>query len=78
MIMEKAPAFFVPASTPENQETNYSDLAKMAGRTVPPIERRIHSITFTHNGEEWTATVGEKLTGVKYKTSRGNEITGRT
>lgn len=68
--MGKLPAFFVPAATPENQESAFADLAKFGRSAVPPVERRIYSITYTHNGEEWTATIGEKLTGVRYKTSR--------
>ena len=68
--MEKPPAFFVPAATPENQESVYAELAKMGRSSVPPDSSRIYSITYTHDGEEWTATVGEKLKGVRYKTSR--------
>jgi hypothetical protein len=68
--MEKPPAFFVPAATPENQETVYVDLAKLGRCAVPLVERRIYSITYTHDGEEWTATVGQHLKGVRYRTSR--------
>jgi hypothetical protein len=68
--MEKPPAFFVPAATPENQESVYAEFAKQAGRSALPVIDRIYSITYRHDGEEWTATVGEKLKGVGYKTSR--------
>ncbi len=64
--MEKPPAFFLPAATPENQETVFADLAKFSRCAVPPAERRIYSITYTHDGEEWTAS----LKGVRYRTSR--------
>jgi hypothetical protein len=70
--MADAPAFFVPASTPENQEEHYAGLAKMAGRSVPPaVGSRIYSIRYKHNGEEWTATVGETLSGKRYVRPRG-------
>jgi hypothetical protein len=69
-IMEKPPAFFVPAATPENQESVYADFAKLTRSAVPPVVRRIYSITYNHDGEEWTATVGQNLTGVRRKTSR--------
>jgi hypothetical protein len=68
--MEKPPAFFVPAATPENLESVYADFAKMCRSAVPPVEQRIYSITYTHDGEDWTATVGKNLTGVRHKTSR--------
>jgi hypothetical protein len=67
---EKPPAFFVPAATPDNQESVYADFAKMARSSVPPVSSRIYSITYKHDGEEWTATVGENLEGVRYKSSR--------
>ena len=56
--MEKPAAFFVPAATPDNQESVYAELARLSRCAVPPVERRIYSITYTHDGEEWTATVG--------------------
>jgi hypothetical protein len=68
--MEMPPAFFVPATTPENQESIYAELAKMGQCSVPAMSSRVYSITYTHDGEEWTATVGEPLKGVRYKTSR--------
>lgn len=66
----KPPAFFVPAATPENQESVYADFAKMGRSSVLPVSQRIYSITYTHDGEDWTATVGEHLKGVGYKSSR--------
>jgi len=59
------PAFFVPAATPENSEEVYADLARIAGAEVPPLRERVYSIEFVHDGETWTATVGEKLRGLK-------------
>ena len=74
--MVEAPSFFLPAATPDNQESVYSDLAQWCHRSVPSLDRRIYSITYTHDGEEWTATVGERLHGTRRRTtrSRGKRI----
>lgn len=63
--MTEAPTFFVPAAAPESEESVYADFAKWCGRTVPPVESRIFSITYRHDGDEWTATVGETLRGIR-------------
>jgi hypothetical protein len=68
--MSNAPAFFVPAATTENIERVYASFAEMAGRTVPPPGERVYSITYVHNGEEWTATVGERLCGKRYTVTK--------
>jgi hypothetical protein len=65
-----APPFFVPGANPETQESIYAALAKFCGSTVPVIEQRIYSITYVHDGEEWTATVGEALRGRRHSTTR--------
>lgn len=59
------PSFFVPGVTPEYQETEYEKFAKWCSRTAPKIGSRIYSITYIHNDEEWTATVGKPLRGKK-------------
>ena len=61
--MPEAPSFFVPGVNPEDQEEAYGDFATRCGRSLPPPEERIYSITFRHDGEEWVATVGKTLTG---------------
>lgn len=58
-----APKFFVPAATADNVESVYANFAEWCHRGVPKLENRIYSITFVHDGEEWTATVGEALSG---------------
>src|SRR6267143_4823594 len=68
--MADAPSFFVPAATPDNQESVYAGFAEWCQRPVSPLERRIYSITYVHDGDEWTATVGEALRGIRYRTSR--------
>jgi hypothetical protein len=40
-------------------------LAAFCSVPVPPQGERVYSITFRHNREEWTATVGRLLTGTK-------------
>jgi hypothetical protein len=68
--MSDAPEFFVPAATAENQEEVYGGFAKMCGRPIPDIKKRIYSITYVHDGEEWTATVGESLHGIGHRITR--------
>lgn len=63
--MTEAPPFFVPAATAENQETVYGQLAARCDIAPPPKAERIYSIVFENHGEEWTATVGESLRGVR-------------
>lgn len=74
--MAAAPPFFVPAATTDNQESVYAEFARWCSRPVPSLERRIYSIAFVHDGEEWTATVGETLRGKRFRTthSRGMKI----
>lgn len=60
---------FVPEpAKSDKQEEAYAEFARMAGRAIP--ERRIYSITFVHDGEEWMATVGEQLRGIKHRMTR--------
>ena len=73
--MSKAPAFFVPASTPETQESLYASFAKSCKREVPAPGERIFSIAFSQYGENWEATVGQPLQGSKNVTRR--RILGR-
>lgn len=72
--MAEAPQFFVPAATPDNQESVYADFARWCGCPVPSLERRIYSITYVHDGEEWTATVGESLRGRRFRTTRSRGV----
>jgi len=62
------PSFFVPHIDPEKHEEIYAELAQIAQRAVPLAGSRIYSITFRHNGETWTATVGETLKGTRIHT----------
>lgn len=67
--MNDAPAFFVPAATPEQEEAVFVGLARIAdGAAVPPIGERIYSITYSHDGEIWTSTVGETSRGIRRRT----------
>jgi hypothetical protein len=62
--------FFVPGATPEGQEAVFVELARFAGQLVPQLSERVYSITYDYDGEEWRATVGETLRGVRPKRSR--------
>ncbi len=57
-------AFFIPrASDDEQAERLYDALAEFAGCEPAPPGRRVRSITFTQDGAQWTASVGEELGG---------------
>lgn len=62
-MLSEIPRFFVPAATLDNEESMYADFAKWCHCAVPERNNRIYSMTFVHDGEEWTATVGETLSG---------------
>lgn len=62
--------FFVPKADPDEAESVYGQLAACCGRPVPAHGRRISSITFTHNGEQWTAEVGKRLSGSRTRQRR--------
>jgi len=62
--------FNLPGVAAEDLEERYSEYARFCSASVPEPSERIQSITFIHNGEEWTATVGEKLRGTKTETRR--------
>jgi hypothetical protein len=56
--------FFLPrASDDEQAERLYDALAEFAGTEPAPPGRREQSVSFTHEGAEWVAAVGEELTG---------------
>lgn len=67
------PAFFLPQCPPESEERVYAHIARSCDRDVPPIGRRIYSISFEHDGIVWTATVGEHLRGRKSVKVGGKE-----
>ncbi len=70
------PSFFVPTIKPEYQEEAYSRFAKWCGAVVPELADRIYSISFTHDGQGWTATVGQTLRGMRRRhvRRRGKEV----
>jgi hypothetical protein len=62
--------FFVPGVPPETEEEVYAHFASVCKRPVPAVEHRVYSITYGHDGIEWTVTVGETLTGRGRRTVR--------
>ena len=64
-MVKDAPLFFVPDSTPENQEEVYAGFAESHGVPVPATDKRVYSVSFTAKGIGWIATVGETLKGEK-------------
>ncbi|NMO93542.1 hypothetical protein [Actinomycetospora sp. TBRC 11914] len=63
-------AFFVPGVGPDRAESRYAELAAIAGAEPSGPEDRVRSIRFVHGAEEWTATVGEPLSGQMTRTAR--------
>jgi hypothetical protein len=55
--------FFVPGVSGESAETLYAQFADLCGRALPALKDRIREIHWTHEGDHWVATVGEKLRG---------------
>jgi hypothetical protein len=74
-IERPAPSFFVPGIPPDCQEDIYAAMAKACGLPLPPLTWRVFSIVYVHDGVEWTATVGERLSGTKTTTKRGRQYT---
>jgi hypothetical protein len=68
--LSEVPEFYVPAATAEHQEGIYAEMAERCRAAVLPLGRRIYSIKFVHDGEEWTATVGRSLFGITLPYSR--------
>ena len=68
--MAGAPVFFLPGTTSDKEDALYAQFAKMCRSAVPSFDKRIYSITYMHDGVEWTATVGESLRGTGRKTVR--------
>ena len=62
--------FFIPGVPDNEAEHVYADLARLCGVPVPPLGERIQQITFTHDGEDWTAAVGQHLRGSRTERKR--------
>jgi hypothetical protein len=56
-------AFFVPGVESDQAEARYVELAEMVDAVVVLPANRVLSVRFTRGAEEWTATVGERLSG---------------
>ena len=70
MTTTDVPSFFVPHASPGTDESAYAELAKFCERAIPALSRRIYSITYVHDGEEWVATVGQALRGTRLRSRR--------
>jgi hypothetical protein len=57
-----ATTFFIPgASSPQEAEMVLVAIAKFAQRPIPPPHECIRRIAYTHNGELYTAEVGQPI-----------------
>jgi len=70
MDRSMTPHFFVPNSSPDDAENVFTGMARTCGAEVPPVGERVYSITFTHDGQLWTATVGQTLRGEERRIRR--------
>ncbi|MDL5159780.1 hypothetical protein [Actinomycetospora termitidis] len=75
-------AFFVPGTDPDTAESRYAELAELAGAAVGHPADRVRSVRFVRGAEEWTAAVGEHLSGrlaarTDRRTARGSAPTRR-
>jgi hypothetical protein len=68
--MESRPTFFIPGVDETKHDECYQELARAISVPAAPLGQRVYSITFRHNGEVWTATVGKELTGYAEKKVR--------
>jgi hypothetical protein len=66
--MSAAPTFFVPPPGNGAPALTYAELAKFAQVAVPPDNQRVYSISYTHDGETWTSTVGQASRGIRRRT----------
>lgn len=55
-------SFYVPGDHAHDDEA-LAKLARWIKRPIPPLDERLKSISHTHNGENWIATIGEQLRG---------------
>ena len=63
-------AFFVPSAPRGEAELIYARLAASCGCPVPLSHERIREIHWTHDSDEWVATVGQKLYGRRVRVRR--------
>jgi hypothetical protein len=75
--MADSPAFFLPDAAPDQQESDYIQIAHTWGFPLPPLKERVYSVTFNQDGDQWTATVGERLHG-RRNIREGRKKTDRT
>ena len=56
-------AFFLPGAEPDQAEARWRELAETVEAPAVGPADRVRSVRFTRGAEEWTATVGECLSG---------------
>jgi len=63
-------AFFIPGVPRGEAELIYARLAVSCGCQIPSPAERIREIRWTHDSDEWVATVGERLHGRRVRVRR--------
>jgi len=73
--------FFIPNVASDEAETRLAEFAAWCGCPVPPQDRRVQHIAWTHDGEQWEAMVGRPLRGSETRMRQRNyrrvEVTTR-
>jgi hypothetical protein len=62
--------FFIPEVRSDEAETLLTRFAALCKVAVPPIEERVYEIEWTHDGQDWVATVGQRLRGRRIRKRR--------
>jgi hypothetical protein len=65
MTQTEPPVFFLPYESRDLQEASFARIARKCEQTVPPVGKRVYSISFESDGILWVATVGQRLAGRK-------------
>lgn len=60
--------FFVPYYEADKYEEGCQQMAAVADAAPLPLDDRIYSMTWRHDGVVWTATVGQTLRGLELVT----------
>lgn len=61
--MHHARVTFVSANAPDTQAEDYASIKDSVLCASPNDAKRIYSISFMHDGTQWNATLGERLSG---------------
>ena len=67
--------FFIPNTPSENAEVLFVQWAGWCRVAVPPPDERVYEIEWTHDGDNWIATIGRQLRGRRIRRRRRKQGT---